>query len=116
MKQALNLTATAEARAELELAERLTAGGVYWTARERGTAAIVALARALGVDARGIGVIENLVMAADEVGDDYEAATRDGRIIDEQTMKIALACGERPYDHERDLRPVLHVENDEVSW
>lgn len=95
---ALDPVQSAVARRELADAERLSSAGPgsYWIARERGTAALVGLARALGVDERGIGLIENLVMAADAVSDDYESAGERGLIIDESTS---------PFNCLRDMRP-----------
>ena len=88
---------------ELQLAQRLSAGGVYSTARESGTQALVLLAKAMGLTPQAIHVLEMCAIAADEQAQDFEtarAATNDFAAADAAAVEDRDAI----YSGERDLR------------
>ncbi len=89
---------------ELALAQRLSTGQVYFTARESGTKALTLLCRAMGLTEREIHVVESFAMHADKRVGDYEAAreaTGDFALADED----ALADRDPILSSDRDLRP-----------
>lgn len=59
---------------ELQLAQRLSAGGVYSTAREAGTKAMVLLGKAMGLSEREVHVVEMFCIRADVAQVDADAA------------------------------------------
>lgn len=88
---------------ELQLAQRLSAGGVYSTAREAGTQALVLLCKALGLTPQATRVVEMCAIAADEQKADYETVrgkTNDFAAADAAAVEDRDAI----YSSDRDLR------------